>query len=253
MINMIKAELYRLTKSKGFYIFWICAVFTFMISVIYHAPGGISLGAPLDYSDDIKMDIVQTAMNFSYYFFLIIPVFCIISSEYSEHTIKNTITSAISRKKYFTAKYAFTLFYSLLSFLTANYLFYFINRIINGSKYSSPVSDYSKALFSQLPLFTAIVSLFIFLAFLLRKGAAFNAVTIITPIVYTTISLVLYGIDGSKKAAEKMLTYEISTMISKLAIECTDSYRTKCYIISMAVTVSSFVLGYVLFTKRELE
>ena len=251
MINMFRAEFYRLTKSRGFYIFWICAVFSFMVSVIYHEPGGISLGAPLEYSDETKMDIVQTAMNLTYYFLLIIPVFCIISSEYSEHTIKNTITSAISRSKYYVSKYAFTLVYSLLSFLIANYLFYFINRAVNGSKYSSSFGEYSKALFGQLPLFIAIVSLFIFLAFLLRKGAAFNAVTIIAPIAYTSLALVLYGIKGTKKIAEKLLTYEVSTMISKLALECTDSYRTKCYIVSAVLTVLSFVLGYVLFTKRE--
>ena len=82
MINMMRAELYRLTKSKSFYVFWIGSVLTFLISVIYQSPGGISFGAPLDYSDDIKLDIVQTAMNFTFYFFLIIPVFCIISSEF---------------------------------------------------------------------------------------------------------------------------------------------------------------------------
>ena len=253
MINMMRAELYRLTKSKSFYVFWIGSVLTFLISVIYQSPGGISFGAPLDYSDDIKLDIVQTAMNFTFYFFLIIPVFCIISSEFSEHTIKNTITSAVSKKKYFTAKYVFTLVYSLLSFLTVNILFYIVNRIVNGENYSSPIGEYAKALFGQFPLFIAIVSVFIFLAFLFRKGAAFNAVTIITPIVYTTVSLVLFGIGGTKKTAEKLLSYEISTMISRLAIGCTDSYRAKCYIGCAAVTVLSFVLGYVLFTKRELE
>ena len=253
MINMIRAELYRLTKSKGFYIFWAAAIFSFMISVIYHESGGISLGAPLDYPDTIKMDIQQTANNFSYYFFLIIPVFSIICGEFGEHTIKNTITSAISKKMYFVSKYLFTLCYSLLAFTVSNYLFYFINHAVNGDKYSSSISEYSKVFLGQLPLFIAIVSLFIFLAFTLKKGAAYNAVTIIAPIAYSSVIMVLYGIESTKKLAEKCLNYELSTIISKLAIECTDSYRTKCYIISGVVTVLSFALGYLIFTKRELD
>ncbi|MBR1739468.1 MAG: hypothetical protein IJ737_04160 [Ruminococcus sp.] len=253
MINMIKAELYRMTKTKGFYIFWICVIITFLISVLYHEPGGISLGAPLEYSGDIKMDIQQTAMNFSYYFYLIIPVFSVIAGEFTEHTVKNTISSAITRSKYFIAKFFFTLFYSILALTAGNYLFYFCNRAVNGTKYSSSIGDFSKAFFGQLPLFVGLVSLFIFLAFLLRKGAAFNAVTIITPIAYTSIALVFYGISGTKSFAEKLLTYEVSTMMSKLALDCSDSYRIKCYILSGVLTVLSFGLGYLQFNKRELE
>lgn len=253
MINMFKAELYRLTKSKGFYIFWALSVVTFMISVIYHNAGGISFGAPLDYSEELKMDIQQVAMNFSYYFYLIIPVFGIIAGEFNEHTVKNTITSSIGKSKYFVSKYLFTLIYSLLSLFVSNYLFYFINRAVNGSEYSSSLGDYSKAFFGQFPLFAAIVSLFIFIAFLFRKGAALNAVTIITPIVYTSVSLVLYGIESTKKLAEKLLTYEVSNMISQLALDCSDSYRAKCYIISVIIIIMSFVLGYLLFNKRELD
>lgn len=253
MINLFRAELYRLIKSKGFYLFWGLSVFTFMVSVIYHEAGGVSLGAPLEYSGDIKMDIQQVAMNLSYYFFLIIPVFTVIADEFNEHTIKNTITSAIGKQKYFISKYIFTLVYSLLSFTVINYLFYFINRAVNGSDYSSPIGDYSKAFFGQFPLFAGIVSVFIFLAFLLKKGAAFNAVTIVTPLVYTSAALVLYGIEGTKKAAEKMLTYEISTMISKLTLDCTDSYRTRCYILSTALTVLSFVVGLAIWNRREID
>lgn len=253
MINMFRADFYRLTKSKGFYIFWIFSIFTFMISVIYHESGGISFGAPLVFSEGIKMDIEQVARNFSYYFFLIVPVFGIIASEFSEHTVKNTITSSISKSKYFVSKYLFTLLYSLLLLFVSNYLFYFINRAVNGSEYSSSIGDFSKAFFGQFPVFVAIVSLFIFVAFLVRKGAAFNAVTIITPVVYTSASLVLYGIESTRKLSEKLLTYEVSNMISQLAIDCGDSYRTKCYIVSAVIAILSFVLGYLLFNKREID
>ena len=253
MINMSKAELYRIVKSRGFILFWLLSIGTLMISVIYHQTGGISLGAPLDYDESIKMDIRQTAMNFSFYFYLMIPVFTIISGEFGEHTVKNSITSAFSKRGFYVAKFFFTFVYTMLCFIAANYLFYFINRAVNGEKYSSPIGEYSKALFAQVPLFMAVVAAFIFLAFLLRKGAAFNAVTIITPILYTSVLLVLYGIESTKKIATKLLNYELSTMIGKLTIDGTDSYKARCYAASAAVIVLSFALGYFSWTKREID
>jgi len=80
----------------------------------------------------------------------------------------------------------------------------------------------------------------------------FNAVTIITPIVYTSASVTLYTIETTQKLAEKLLNYDINTMLSRLALECSDEYRRNCYCISAAVIVLSFVIGYFSFTKREL-
>ncbi|MBQ8966348.1 hypothetical protein [Ruminococcus sp.] len=253
MINIFKAEFYRMLRTKGFIFFWLFIVITFAISIIYREPGGISFGAPLDYPPDIKLDIAQTAMNFTFYFLLLMPAFCIIATEFGEHTIKNTITSAISKKMYFISKTLFTFFYSLIALIIANYLFYFVNRAVNGTKFSSSLADFSKAFLGQLPVFGAVVSIFIFLAFFLRKGAALNAVAIITPLVYATVSLTMFGINAVKKLAEHLLTYELSYMLSKLAVNCTDSYRTKCYIISAVIMAVCFILGYITFTKREID
>lgn len=253
MINMIKAELYRMTRTKGIYIFWAAALFTYAISIIYKEAGGISFGAPVNIPDGTKMDISMIAHNFTFYFLLIIPVFGVIAAEFSEHTVKNTISSAISKKQYFISKFVFTLLYSLISFIAANFLFYILNRIVNGEKYSSSIGVYVKAFLMQIPLFTAIVSAFIFLAFLFRKGAAFNSVTILAPLLYTTVAIVMYGIEDTKKLAEKLLTYEISSMIINITLDPSDSYRNDCYIICAAVTALSFILGYLSFTKRELD
>ncbi len=253
MINMMRAELYRLTKSRGFWFFWIISIGSMMLSVAFHEAGGVSLGAPLQYDDDVKMDITQLAMNFTYYFLLIIPVYSIIAVEFNEHTIKNTISSAISRKMYFVSKFLFSLVYSLGSYVISCYLFYFVNKAVNGSKYSSSVGDFSKALFRQLPAFAAIVSVFILIAFLVKKGAALNAVSIITPIAYTSIALVMYGIKSTKTVAEHLLKAEISTVLSKLALGCSDSYLAKSYIAFAVMLTASALLGYLVFTKRELE
>ncbi|MBR3971030.1 MAG: hypothetical protein IKJ87_08125 [Ruminococcus sp.] len=253
MLNLIKADLYRITKTKGFYLYWAIVLVTYIVNIAYKSYGGISLGAPLEYDESLQIDIGAVAMNFTFYFLNIFPVFSIICGEYSEHTIKNSISSTISKKNFFISKYIFTMGYTLFSYVFANYAYYFANRLINGEDYSSTFGEFSGAFFRQFPLMAAIVSLFIGLAFLLRKGAAFNSVTIITPIVYTSAALALYGISSTKKIAEKLLTYETSTMLSRLALDYSSNYTVKCFIISALIIILSLFIGYFSFTKRELE
>ena len=252
MINLMKADLYRIVKTKGFIIFWLVSFLVSMLSIANHEPGGIMLGGDFDLNGAQKMDIKQAAMNLVYYFLLIMPVFGTITAEFTEHTIKNTITSAVSKGKFYFAKTVFALVYSLGCFLGANYLFYFVNRAVNGSKYSSTLGEYSKVLFGQFPVFVAIVSAFVFLAFFFKRGAAFNSIVIITPLAYSLFISIFCEIESAKKITEKLVEFEVSTMIGKLALGCSQSYRTDCYIISAVITVISCVLGYLVWKKREV-
>ena len=100
----------------------------------------------------------------------------------------------------------------------------------------------------------AVIAVFVLVAFLFRKAALFNSVTIIAPILYTTITMVLWNIDSSIDFTEKyLLKYEINAMISALAVNCTDSYRNTSMLISLFAVIVSFSVGYLTFTKRELE
>ena len=253
MINMIKAELYRLTRTKGFYLFWGAVLITYIITLIYKEEGGISFGAPLTADESVKMDIRMVCRNFNFYFYFIIPVFSLICAEFTDHTYKNTITSAISRRTYFWSKYLFTMCYSLAAFIVSNVLFYFANSIKNGSEYSSSFGTFMKAAAMQLPVMIAISAVFISVAFLVKKGAAFNAVTILGPVAYTTVALVLYGSESTKKAAEKLLTYEISSVILTLPTTDDSSFIAKCFIGSAVITAAATALSYLYFTRRELD
>ena len=260
MINMMRADLYRMSKSKGILFFWLFTALIYFISIAFKAWGGISLAEMPEFPENTKTDIGQIAMNFTFYFLLIIPVFCVITSEFSEHTLKNTISSSVSKRQYFTSKFLFSLTYSTVSFALANYIYYVANRLVNGSEYSSALKDFTKAFFTQFPLFIAIVSIFTMLAFLLRKGALYNAVTISAPIVCTMIAQVLMSINSEKEFlkkirdfGEKLLSYGVETMSARIIFDPSNDYRNNCYIICIVVTILSFALGYFSFSKRELD
>lgn len=259
MINIMRADIYRMSKTKGMLLFWLFTAFIYIISIASKGYGGITIGATFDIHKNANVDIGQLAMNSTFYYFLIIPVFCIITSEFSEHTIKNTISSLVSKRLYFMSKFLFSILYSTFSFILANFGYYAANRLINGSKYSSAPADFAKAFFTQLPMFIAVISALTMFAFLLRKGALYNAVTISAPIVSSMIVQVLMSINSDKELlkklselGEKLLYYHVEVMSQKIVLDPSDSYINNCYIICAAVIVLSFIIGYFSFTKREL-
>lgn len=260
MINMMKADLYRMSKSKGILFFWLFTIFIYSISIISKSYGGITLEGMYDLPENIKIDIGQLTMNSTFYFLLIMPVFGVITSEFGEHTLKNTISSSVSKRLYFMSKFLFSLLYSTVSFALANYIYYAVNRLVNGSEYSSVLKDFTKAFLTQLPIFIAVISIFSMLAFLLRKGAIYNAVTISAPIVCTMISQLMMSIDTEKEFLKKIrdfgiksVSYGVETMSARIIFDTSDDYRSNCYIICITVIVFSFLLGYFSFSKRELD
>ena len=254
MFNMIKADVYRMNRSKGMIIFWLAIIGTYIIPILSRMPGGVSLGMPVTFADDAKLDVRMMGMNFTWFFLLIIPVFVIITSDFSEKTVKNTISSAISRKKYFFVKIATAGLFCIGTFLLGNYLFFFINKLVNGEKYSSEIVTFTKVLVKQLPVVIAIVSLFILVAFFVKRTAAYNAITIVTPIVYSLIAVTFYEIKATKDFAEKtLLRYEVGYMFNRLADKCSYTYRNQCIIASLLISIAALFLAYTLFTKKEID
>ena len=253
MFNMIKADIYKLIRSKGFYIYLVLMAITYSITLISKMPGGMTLGMIPEFPEGTKLDVRMEAFNFTLYFLFIMPVFMVLLSDFSEKTIKNTISSAISREKYYITKALFIELFITVSHLGVNALFYALNSLKNGEKYTSPFSDFYKVTLMQLPVFLFIGALFILLAVVLKRAAQFNALTIIAPIVYTTAELTMYGLKATHDFSEKyLLKSDLSYMLAQFACGCSDSYRNTCYMITGIGTALALLLGYRIFSKGEI-
>ena len=257
MINMFKADLYRSIKSKGMFFLILAVIATFLASIFLHEPGGIRIAGAFREDAKLKFDIQQIALNFSYFYFFIIPVYVLISSEFGEKTIKNTITSAISKRKYYISKYLFTVMLCDVVFVLGNLMFYVVNMLVNDGKYVSDFGFFFGKLMLQLPIITAVVSLFVCLAFVIKKGAVFNALTIVFPILYMSIAAFIVGSAKNEKVRDFVfdyfLKYEVSKMLNDVVIWKNAAYRNECWLICAIAIAVTFVLGYLSFTKREID
>lgn len=251
MFNMIKSDLYRMTKSKSFYLYWLFIAITYGISIAAQEPGGLQLGIATDIEQ--KLDIQMIAMNFNYYFFFLFPVYGIVVSDFGEKTIKNTISSSITRREYIISKYVLSEIYALTTFVICHILFYGVNALVNGEEFTSEFGAYMKAMANQLPIMVTVVAFLVSIGFIVKRVAIFKAITLLVPTIYTSVAVSIYQFGSEKLATDYLLKYELATMLSRVTVNVSSDYYRGCIIACLIVMVVSVVLSYTSFMKVEIK
>lgn len=282
MINMIKADLYRITKNVAFYIAIGLVLLMLGVSIYVVQPGTMgqmSVGdvntveymqdADID-SDDVSVqemsvqemrkmilntegyeldkNILAANMNL-YYVFIFIAVLAI-TVDFSAGGVKNTLSSAINRNRYFLSKTLFVFGMCILIFFMNTYVCYFGNLIFNDGKVSSDLWTVTKISLLQLPPILALMSVLIGIAFTVKKTSVFNIIAIPLVMVFQLVmSLVitLFNLDS------KITDFELQIMIGKLASEPPTDYITKSYIYCAVLIIAFLSLGYTSFKKSEIK
>lgn len=252
-MNMIRSDTYRIFKSIGLQLYTFLIIITYLISILFREAGGIVFStnaSVITTTGAYKLDIQMVGMNASFYFFFIIPISVIILSDFSTGAVKNSIASTVSRTKYYVMKFAYSLGFVLISFLSANILFWVTNRCINGSEYASALGDFIKPVINQLPICAAVAAVFILLAFILRKAALYNAITIALPIAQMLLVSLLLGADLDK-AVEFLDKVNYNNVFLYLVDPSTD-YLIKTIISCVSVIIVCFITGLQVFRKSEI-
>lgn len=142
MINMVKAELYRIFRGVGIYI--AIAAMLLLIGLSIYSVGAGSIGVHIDTTqsvdsplNDMSYDEIQVmstseyrkamlksegfeldrdilSCNMNMYYVFIFVVALAVAVDFSAGSVKNTLSSAISRKRYYLSKLIFITFCCLL-------------------------------------------------------------------------------------------------------------------------------------------
>lgn len=283
MFNMIKADSYRITKSIAFYIA-AAIIFVFAaVSIYLVSPGTIGQANIGDIStaqysqetplDDISFEEMQDltpkdmrkimletenyeldreilAMNMNLYYCFIFIAALIITVDFSSGSAKNTLSSAISRNKYFISKTAIVFGICILLFFMNTYVVYFGNMIFNSGKVSSDLWTVTKVSLLQLPPMLALMSILTGIAFAVRKTAVYNMITIPLVMVFQLILGVLIKIFDLKS---KIGDFELQIMIGKLSADPSDKYIIQSCIVCTVIIIAFLSLGYASFRKSEIK
>lgn len=279
MLNIIKSDLYRIFRGKAIYISCIIILAMMLLSCFELAPGWIGMSnnmmsspynLELSPEDEEKLGEVNSikeerallkkypyqldknivGANANLYYISIIIVVIVISTDFSNNTIKNTISSAISRKKYYIAKLATIILLTTGLTLLNNYGLYFMNIAINGKAFSSGLGEITKITLYQLPLIYGIISLLVCISTVTRKTSIFNTISI--PLIIG-FQLILEGIITLFKLKPDILQWEYQIALSQLAANPANSYIIKCAILGLAYIVIFNTIGYKTFKRAEIK
>lgn len=284
MINMMKADFYRLIRNKAFYIAIALILFILSASIYIIQPGYFGLSSAsvestqetspamaamsemtkeeiqnLSVTDlremmletegyELDRDILGANMNL-YYIFIFIAVIAL-TSDFSSGGVKNTLSSAINRKKYFFSKLGFVTLCCTALFFLNTYLAYLGNLIFNGEKLSSGLGAMTKISFMQLPEIIAIVCILTGIGFMVKKTSLFVTLTIPLMMVFQILMSLAKTLF---KIKDSVMGYEFQTMFTRLAGDPSDSYIVHSYILCACVIAVFITLGYLSFKKSEIK
>ena len=285
MINMFRADLYRLIRSKGFYIAMLILLVTIGVSVYFVGPGHIGLSdSSGTMSDDVSVQL-QTAMsqlsdeelqsvsvskfreimlsvkgyeldrdilsvNMNLYYIFIFIAAIILTVDFSGGSVKNTLSSAISRNKFYLSKLCLiTLCCTAILFLNT-YIVYFVNILFNSKSLASSLGAVTEVTLLQLPPTLALASILTGIGFMTKKTSLFNIITIplimVSQIVLRVVALIF-------EIKEEYLYYEFQQMLRRLANNPSDSYILHSFFVCAVVIVVFNLLGYLSFRKAEIK
>ncbi len=279
MLNIIKSDLYRVFKGKSIYVAIIIILILASVSCFSMSPGHIGMTTssaeqPLIKDEEIlnqvyetdsiletrelmkeygayPLDKAQLGANANLYYFFIIVVVIVLVTDLSNSTAKNTLSSAISRKKYYMSKLITCIGLGTFLVLVNNYGSYLINLIMNGKEFSAGILEITKLTILQLPILYGIISMLVCIGFCFRKTGTFNSITI--PLIIVMQLFIMGCSSLFHLDANNILNYEFQYIISNLITNPSNTYILKTLILAVFYIVIFNVIGYSVFKKTEIK
>lgn len=273
-MNIIRADTYRILRSKGFYI--TLAIFIAVIVLQIVAGTGIYSGVTfevavvteeiyfetLDYHD---LFAVPTGAQAPFHamaashniLFIILPLLVFIgTSDFTSGTVKNVLASGVSRARYFFAKLilscivcALLLFFNvLLSTITATVISGF-----GGTLDGAFIASVLKVFLAQLWLCLAITCVGHFFTFTLRSSGALIGVYIAFLLVPSMLILLLTQFN---EWFTRLYDYDLTIILIEAAVaieSMSGGDIAKMLLVGVGYIAATVIGGFLLFRKAEIK
>lgn len=260
MLNLIKAELYRIFRSKALWITLIVLIAFLTINGLTGAVGTMGtfnedVDAMRETTNGLKGSLVQlyqmaTGDNL-FYFFLPILV-AVIATDFTNGTVRNVLARGSSRTKYYLSKLILSILLCSIFIIIYETYPLAIGTIRYGLGDYFNIFNYWRILLTQIPIYLAVVSLGTFIALTVKKTATLNAIYI--PIFVVT-QLIIATLIGFNDKFKWLIDYELSLGIRKYVFTetITNNNIISAFTLGISVIIITTVLGIILFRKSEIK
>ena len=281
MINMMKADLFRIIRSKSIDVIFAIMLTMAIISAVIKMPGTIatansdsmeeineiadeentnSLDAVLSKLDSKRSDeqkknfsLKVIGSNMNLYYFIVFIVYGVLAADISNKTIKNTLSSISDKRKYFLSKLIFILSAATLLIFLNTLFFYGINMIVNGEKYSVSLLRMLEATLLQLPILLGLTAFLTLIVYIFKSGAWYNSIALLGIILFQTILSLSNSLLKCSAITTYLKKYEAQVALYKLAVHPETYHTIVCIIMGIVMFLASVIASYYIFKKSEIK
>lgn len=274
MLNIIKADLFRIFKGKGIYVCLLAIIALCSVSIYLKSPGHIGISGGLTSNSEVtKEDDLATPedvrkvagesnelldegmmkVNGNLYYVLIFVVFAVICVDLANHTAKNVISTDVSRTTYYFAKLLLTWGLGIAIIAISTYLGYFGNIIFNAPSHYSSFLDITIIMLRQLPIFCGIMSVLVMIAAITQKTSRYNAIAIVLVMVSQMLLMTIitvFNIDGSI-----IMQFEFETILRDMAVIGQIEIKTLLtgILTGIGLIIASSMIGVTYFKRYNIK
>lgn len=261
MLNIMKADLYRIFRSKGVYITTILFLAFVILQVAASSIGRIGVSTDIMPMPDIFKLTGRAAafvtMNIvdNYLYFILPFIIFIAAVDFSSGAVKNVLATGMSRVELYFSKLILSFVFAFMLLILNIVVSIITATIINGFGGDFNIEfirSILKVFLPQVFLVFAVVSMGIFLVFVTKKTAAVNGFYI----AFCMVPMLLVFILSTRWAdAFKMLDYELITNMRLMGSigGATTTEMVRAYILSAVYITVSTVGGLMIFKRSEIK
>lgn len=277
MIDLIKADFYKLFRSKGFYICTVLSI-AFVLITLYSAnnsykaaleAGAVSVDYSTGYSENaynngeyvvIKPNVVGMlgkSFDSIYIIFILIAISLFTASDFSCGAIKNIVLKSPKREYIFFSKFITAIFITLV-ILVANLLTFTITSIALWGVGELPQNFYPELLRMcglELLAFIAITSIVTTISFLSEKPGKVISVNFcilfLSDIVLGFIFPIINKIFKSDLSTDKYWIFGYPDVLANYNLE--SDIIVRCSIVSIIFIAIMTLLGVLIIRRKEIK
>lgn len=281
MINMIKADLYRLFRGKMAYIAVAVLLITSGLAIWQRTPGASIFSASVDTqvettgpdgsvestsslddmnnaldqqkneTDKPQLDRQMLANGVNLYYVFIFLVGVIVVQDFSFKAVKNSLTSAINRRTYYWSKVVTSLIVCLVLAYGYTLFVYGTNVLFNGTASSTPLIDLLAVTLRQTPYFIGLVGLLVGIIFLEQRAASYYGASLVILIV-TSLTLLTLQLTGVANVVS-LLSFEPQTALKIVSGNPDSDYLLRFTLTGLVSFILFTSLGYLRFSRSEIK
>lgn len=258
MLNYIKSEAYRNLRTKGNYVFlFSCLGFVAFIN--------IALGLYANTQANFPYGNTRYSLS-SFYCGMGVPMMLcvtiaaiVLSQEFKHHTLKNSISYGITRKQIYLSKLLMELGISVINFVLISSAYVISSYVMLNDSGVLYFNTFIRSMIACIPLLVFGLVVAHSLYFIFDNELTVVTVWIIIVVVIPKIlSIAGMGINVLREIASWMPWNMMTARFDETTREMVMTWSTnegmmKCYIVGIVGSIIFYILGQIIFEKREIK